>query len=100
MKVNFRKSGGFAGMFSGCEFDTSVQKDAESSELEALVESSGIMSLTDKRVEQARDVFLYTFAIESNGKSHELTLDQLSVPAELKPLLDFLLKRSKNMLPD
>ncbi len=100
MKVSFRRSGGFAGMFMGCEIDTSAQKDSDSSELESLVKSSGIMTQSSQRVPQARDVFQYSFDIEADGSKHSVTLDQLSVPEPVKPLVEFLMKRSKNMLPD
>ncbi len=100
MKLSFRKSGGFAPVFVGCSFDTRAKADAEAAELESLVKASGIMQMSSKKSPHARDVFYYTFAIELDGKSKELTLDQLNLPESLQPLLNFLLERSKNMLPD
>jgi len=100
MKVYFRKSGGFAAMFVGFQLDTEQQPGPEAEELKSLVKASGIMGMSDKRVDKARDVYLYTWQITDNGKEHSVTLDQLSVPEETKPLLDFCMARSKNMLPD
>ena len=97
MKLNFRKSGGFAPIFVGCQFDTEKEPAPE---LDALVRSSGIMSEKSKRVEAARDVFYYTFEIELDGQKQKVTFDQLSVPTAVKPLLDYCLSQSKNMLPD
>ena len=86
-------------MFMGCEIDT-APNDADATELESLVASSKIMSQSSKKVAAARDVYLYSFDMEKDGQKHSVTFDQLSVPEEVKPLVDFLLKRSKNMLPD
>ena len=100
MKVYFRRSGGFAATFHGVEIDTKETPGPESSELENLVQSSGIMNLSGKKMEKARDVYLYTWQIDDQGKQHTVTFDQLSVPEEVKPLLEFCQARSKNMMPD
>jgi hypothetical protein len=101
MKLSFRKSGGFAPIFQGFEFDSEADlADADRAKIMALIEESGIMSETSKRVQAARDVFLYSFEIESEGQKKRVIFDQLSVPAKVKPLLDFLLGRSKIMPPD
>jgi len=100
MRVYFRKSGGFAAMFVGFILDTDEKPGPEAEELKSLVQSSGIMSKRDMRMEKARDVYLYTWQITENGKDHSVTIDQLSMPEEVKPLLDFCMARAKNMLPD
>lgn len=101
MKLSFRKSGGFAPIFQGCKFDTeSSPTDVEAVQVEALVKASGIMSEKSRKVPAARDVFLYTFDIELDGLNNKVTFDQLSVPPSVQPLLEFLLSRAKNMLPD
>jgi hypothetical protein len=101
MKLRFRKSGGFAPIFQGCQFDTDANPSgADNARLLELVESSGIISETGKQNPLARDVFLFTFEIEMSGRRNRVTFDQLSVPAKVQPLLDFLMERAKNMLPE
>lgn len=100
MKLYFRKSGGFAPIFQGCQFDTTANRNEDSQELEALVAAGKILNQTSKKVPQARDVFYYTFDLELDGKTNSVTFDQLSVPDEVKPLLEFCLARAKNMMPD
>lgn len=101
MRVYFNKSGGFAPIFQGCVLDSTNSDPALLEELASLIEKSGIMQMASKRVPQARDVFIYGFEIElDDGRKNKLSLDQLSVPDEVKPLLEFLLGRSKNMMPD
>ncbi len=100
MKVSFRQSGGFAPIFTGVQFDTSENPGPEATELENLINKSGILNMSDARVKGARDVYYYTFDIETPKGKHSLTLDQLSIPPAVQPLLDFLKARSRNMLPD
>lgn len=101
MKLSFRRSGGFAPIFQGCRFDSDTNpEDPDLLQIKALVVSSGIMSEGSKQHPSARDVYLYTFDIDLDGKHHKVTFDQLSVPPKVTPLLEFLLARSKNMLPE
>ena len=96
MKLSFRKSGGFAPIYQGCDFDTEKNpQEPDSVHLLALILESGIMTEKSKQVPAARDVFLYSFEIELNAQKNRVTFDQLSVPAKVKPLLDFLLERAK-----
>jgi hypothetical protein len=100
MKVSFRQSGGFAPIFIGVQMDTAANPGPEAAELEKLIASSGIEKLQDAKVKGARDVYFYTIEIESDRGKHSVTLDQLSVPAPVQPLIDFLKARSANLLPD
>ena len=100
MKVVFRRSGGFAPMPIGCDLDTQTMPPDECQRLQLLIEDSGVMDMHDAEVKGARDVHYYHIEIEGNGKSKKLKLDQLSVPPQAKPLIDFLIKHSKQLLPD
>jgi hypothetical protein len=100
MKISFRQSGGFAPIFKGVRFDTEATPGPEATELENLVKGSGILGLSDAKVKGARDVYFYTFDIETSDGKHSVTLDQLSIPPAVQPLVDFLKSRSSNMLPD
>lgn len=100
MKVSFRQSGGFAPIFKGVQIDTTANPGPEANELETLIKSSGILQLSDAKVKGARDVFYYTFDIDTGSGVHSVTLDQLSIPAPVQPLVEFLKARSKNLLPD
>lgn len=100
IKVSFRKSGGFAPIFEGCILESGKIPEADSAALETLINQSGILKQSTKRHPSARDVHLFTFDIERNGEHNKVTFDQLSVPEEVQPLLNFLLARSKDMMPD
>ena len=99
MRVTFRQVGGFAPVFKGCELDTETLSADKSARLQALIEDSGIRNIEGRRTSGARDVHLYTLTVESSQGSHEVTFDDLSIPASAKPLLAFLLDHSHDLLP-
>ena len=100
MKITFRESGGFAPVFRGCEINPDALPPEEAAQVQALVEASGLLTMSDRRVESARDVRVYTLHFETGAEAHEVTLDQLSVPESARPLLDLLRARSRDLLPD
>ncbi|HZS01276.1 MAG TPA: protealysin inhibitor emfourin [Chloroflexota bacterium] len=100
MKIVFRESGGFAPVFRGCELDTDHLSPQEAGQVQSLVDTSGILAMHDRRVQEARDVRLYTFIVETDRGRHRVTFDQLSVPEGVRPLLDLLRAQSRDLLPD
>ncbi len=99
MRIVFRESGGYAPVFWGCELDTATLAAEEAARLAELVAASGILTLKDRQVPRARDVRLFTVRLETDGGTHEVTLDQLSVPDRVRPLLEHLREQSHNLLP-
>lgn len=95
MKIKFRQSGGFAGLLSGCDLDTASMPPAEASQLESLVRESQILQLKSAGDTQARDQFNYQIAIETSEGSHQVLLDDSTLPARVEPLLDYLRKQAK-----
>ncbi len=100
MHVIFRKSGGFVPIAIGAELDTERMPPVESAELVVLINSSGIMTMKDSVVQGARDVHYYTIDITQKDSRHKVKFDQISMPPLVKPLVEFLEKRSASMLPD
>ncbi len=100
MKVSFRKAGGYAPVFEGCEIEVDKLPPNEAQQLEELVLNSKILQQTGKRQDGARHVHLFTFDVEHQGQKNKVTFDQVSVPDEVKPLLEYLLERSKDLMPD
>lgn len=101
MKVNFRRTGGFAATAIGCALDTEALPSAEADELEMLIKQSGILQRESAKIAGARDVHYYTVDIEgADIQAHSVTFDDPSIPPEVQPLFDFLVVRSKNLMPD
>lgn len=101
MKVTFRRTGGIAPTAVGVSIDTSAQVGPESEELEMLVKQSAILQRQSAKIPGARDVYFYVIDIVTEDhRIHSVTYDDPSIPPEVRPLLDFLLVRSKDLMPD
>ena len=95
MKVRFRQSGGFAGLVLGCDLDTSTLPPAEAQELTRLVKQANLEKIQTRRSEKARDLQNYEVAVEGDGITAKATFDDMSVDANVEPLLDFLRQRAR-----
>lgn len=101
MIVTFRRTGGFAPSAVGCSIDTVTDPVPEGSELEILVKQSGILQLQSAKIAGARDVHYYAIDIVTDDhRIHSVTYDDPSIPQSVRPLIDFLLVRSKDLMPD
>jgi hypothetical protein len=95
MKIRFRQTGGFAGLVKSAEIDTEQLPPAEAEQLTALVTQANFFELPEPTAAARPDEEQYTIAIESGGRSRELHLGHLSIPAQLKPLVDRVAKRAQ-----
>jgi hypothetical protein len=95
MKVRFRQTGGFAGLVLGCDLDTSTLPPAEAQELTRLVKQANLEKIQTRRSEKARDLQNYEIAVEGEGLTAKKSLDDMSVDANVEPLLDFLRDRAR-----
>jgi hypothetical protein len=95
MKVRFRQTGGFAGLIMGCDLDTSTRSPAEAQELARLIKQANLEKTQTRRSDKARDLQNYEIAVEGAGITAKATFDDMSVDANVEPLLDFLRKRAR-----
>lgn len=100
MKVTYTRTGGFAPIPVSCTLDTTTCAPDEAQELERLVAVSGIMQAQSKTNPAARDVRLHSVKISNNSANKEVEWDDISIPAEARPLLQFLQERAKNFFND
>jgi hypothetical protein len=96
MKVRFRQTGGFGGLVLGCDLDTSALPPAEAQELARLVKQANLEKIRTRRSEKARDLQNYEIAVE-NEVNVKASFDDMSVDANVEPLLDFLRDRARAM---
>lgn len=90
MKVTFRQSGGYVGLRRGCELDTADMNSNEAGALRSLVERSGVLQTEGGHSSGARDAINYEIIVETDKGVHRTTFDDLSVPAQLDSLLEYL----------
>jgi hypothetical protein len=95
MKLRFRQTGGFGGLVLGCDLDTSTLPPAEAQELTRLVKQANLEKIQTRRSEKARDLQNYEIAVEGSGMTGKATLDDMSVDANVEPLLEFLRQRAR-----
>jgi Emfourin len=94
MKVRFRQTGGFGGLVLGCDLNTSTLAPAEAQELTRLIKQADLGKIHARRSEKARDLQNYEIAVE-NEITAKASFDDMTMPANIKPLLDFLRQRAR-----
>ncbi|TAJ99267.1 MAG: hypothetical protein EPO39_16910 [Candidatus Manganitrophaceae bacterium] len=92
MKIDFTRSGGFAGMRSAVAIDTENLPSTESERLHRLVEEAGFFDLPAalKSTAPGGDRFQYRVKVEEGTRRKEIVADEAAVPERLRPLLDYL----------
>src|SRR5688572_2885500 len=90
MKVTFRQSGGWAGLFWEAELDTDVMPAEEAAELRSLVEQSGILTADNAFSRKARDAQTYEIDVETGEGVVKVAFDDTTVPESAETLLEFL----------
>ena len=96
MKIRFRQTGGFGGLVMGCDLDTSTLSPAEAQELTRLVKQANMEKSHAPPNPRARDLQNYEIAVEDEITA-KTSFDDMSVPANMKPLLEFLRHRARAM---
>jgi len=94
MKIRFRQTGGFGGLVLGCDLNTSTLPPAESQELTRLVKQADLEKIQTRRSEKGRDLQSYEITVE-NEITAKVSFDDMSMPANIRPLLDFLRQRAR-----
>ncbi len=97
MKIDFVRSGGFAGLRLARTFDTGELPPAQGQKLEELVESADFFGLPDPAPapSQARDVFEYRLTISVREQTRAMVLSDGSMPDKLQPLIAYLVSLVK-----
>lgn len=97
MRIKFERSGGFAGMVVSKEIDVSELGPDEAKKITGLVHNSEFFKLPKKAPAAAMskrsvqpDRFQYKLTIEDDDKRHTVTASEQNLPANLKPLVDWL----------
>ena len=106
MKIDFVRTGGFAGLRLALSVDTDNLESEQASELETLVYDADFFDLPSRRADPtgAADRFQFRLRISSSIRGHhQVTLPEAAVPERLLPLLNRLtalaLDQFKNYSP-
>lgn len=94
MRISFERSGGVAGMRLAVTFDTDTLSEAEANELGKLVGDARFFDQPQHptRPGPGADQFHYSLTVEAEGRRRTVETDDGAAPAELRPLLDWLVR--------
>ena len=94
MKLRYRQTGGYGGLVLGSELDTEKLPASEASELARLVKQAALEKVGDKKNARGRDLTNYAIIVEDKGQTTKVSFDDMTIPANAQPLLDFLRSRA------
>jgi hypothetical protein len=97
MLIHFERTGGFAGLRTAVTLNTDILPRDEASKLQELVDTAGFFNLPEKfpAPKRGADYFLYRLTVENYGRKHTVEVSEPAVPAELRPLLQYLMKHAR-----
>ncbi len=92
MKVEFERSGGFAGIRLAAVIDEAALSPEEARLLHELVDAAGFFDLPPAVTTPSpgADRFQYKITVEAEGRRHTVDLSEAAAPAALRPLLQWL----------
>ena len=92
LKVQWERTGGFAGMRMASSIDSGSLSEEEARRLHELVEAAGFFELPEELTGPAggADRFLYTLTVEMDGRRHTVRTAEAAAPAALRSLIRWL----------
>lgn len=100
IQVEFTTGGGIAGFRETATVDSATLSAEDAQKLAKLIADARFFDLLEQFPPSGTaDGFGYTIAVEMNGKKHTVNVDDEKVPAELKPLIEWLASRSISQAP-
>lgn len=96
MKIYFERSGGFAGIPQSVTIDTTLLDRDEANKLQTMVENLHFFDLPTKIVapKNGADYFNYKITIEVQNKKHSIEVTDMTMPSEIKTLIDLLIDKA------
>ena len=90
MRIEFRRSGGFAGLSVQLALESAELPAAEREALEALIARARFFELPPRTARARPDAFQYDLTIENAGRRHAVCVHDPVEPEALRPLLERL----------
>lgn len=100
MRIQFQRTGGFAGIKLTGQIDENNLNEDERAELRNLLNNAGLPQSGEPMLVSARkpqpDRFNYRLVImDDDGQERTLSLDEAALTPSLEPLIDFLSDQAK-----
>ena len=93
MRINFERSGGFAGMVISKVVDSTSLSPDKANQMRQLVDAADLFRLPSTITSRTTqpDRFQYRLTLEDNGKQHTVEVGEQAVPGTLRPLLEWIM---------
>jgi hypothetical protein len=95
MKIEFRQSGGFAGLVRSIVIDMDKIPLGEAKTLRLLVDQSKFFNLPEPVQHGMPDEERMFITVEMTGRSRSIFISKSEVTDDLKPLIQYLVSRAK-----
>jgi hypothetical protein len=95
MRIQFERSGGFAGITRKASVDTSRLPPAEKAQLESLVNAADFDRIPPPKPGPSADRFQYRLTISDGGRRKTASFADGQVTPQMRPLLDRLLELAR-----
>jgi hypothetical protein len=97
LRISFERSGGFAGITMKTAVDEKDLAPDEAQKLRKLVEEADFFNSPGKITSRSPqpDRFQYELKLEENDRQHTVTMSEEAMPARLKPLVNWLMEKSR-----
>ena len=92
MKIQFSRTGGFAGIKLQWELDLDKSPRPVARAVQRLVKESKFFELPAECRQPRPDQFQYLVAVEHDGRRHQVRADESALPENLRPLVERLLE--------
>ena len=97
MKINFERTGGFAGMKLAINLDLDNLSSEDAAGLQKLIADADLFNIPDPEAQTAtRDGFQYTISVERSNEQRTLRVSDGSIPGGLLPLVTDLSLRARS----
>jgi hypothetical protein len=92
MRIEFKRSGGYAGMPLSATIDVDALSPKESQHLRLLIDDADFFALPAVMTASVPggDRFEYTLTVETPERRHTVEIHEAAAPAALRPLLQWL----------
>ncbi len=92
MRIEFERTGGFAGRKIQGSLDSSALSAPDARKLKQLLEKSRFFDLPETldSTQPGADFFFYTVTVEDERGKHTVQATDAAIPAPMRPLLEFL----------
>lgn len=99
VKINYERTGGLRGNTTSFAIDLDSLSISEREQINKLISNSDFFNLNSNTNSPggAADFFTYTITIESDKNKHTVSVNDITLPNNLIPLIEFLDKKAMSL---